>query len=320
MLKKLLEGSIGFALLLALGSWSYGGNIWVYDRWWDLTTGLRLGTVDRLVQADKPAEALEALREYLRRDPTDRRLLYRAAGLYLEMGRPLPALAALAAYYDEAAQSDAEKKSPRFESAKALWGVITRDGIDNSISWQVQWQDNIRNPYRVLLHTAALRWNQSVRIYNLAPPGWRKRTEQYSIPGVLGVPVLRTPLTQGLLAPAWARARSICFSPAECSAAYEGAGGGGSLGAAVATGRIAISAPADSSCCAISLDDPDLRPMDDVVAEYFAARNVRSAADIGETAESLNEMLELNSRLAIKHLFVLNYIYNASTSLRNSWR
>jgi hypothetical protein len=325
VLKKLLEGSVGLALLAALVGWSNGGNGWVYDRWWDLTTGRKLAEVDRLVQEDKPAEALAALRGHIRRDPTDRRLLYRAAGLYLEMGRPLPALVALAAYYDEAVQDDVERKSARFEAAGAQWEFLLQDGPDELLRWEDKpdghgkIQVRIKNPNRALLSRAVARWNDDVRIYNAAPREWRKLSKQYSVPGVLGAPVLRTPLTQGLLDPAWAiKSGLVCFNPGKCEETYRAAKAAGSLGAALAAGSVAISAPGDPSCCTISLDDPDLRPMDDVVAEYFAARKVGSAKDIGKTPGSLNELLELNSRLAIKHLFVLDYVYNASRSLQNN--
>lgn len=323
MLKKLFEGSIGIALLAALVGWNNGGNNWVYDRWWDLTTGLKLGEVDRLVLADKPAEALAALREHLRRDLKDRRLLYRAAGLYLEMGRPLPALAALAAYRDQAAQDDTEKKSARFASVQEQWDFLLRDGPD----YLMQWQDSpdghgrtqvpIPNPNRALLHRATQRWSRSVSIYNTATQDWRRLAKKYSVQAILDAPILRTKLTQGLLDPGWALgSRLVCYTPQDCEASYRDARAEGALGAALAAGRIAITAPSAPACCAISLDDPDLRPMDDVVAEYFAARGIRGPTDIGRTPDSLNELLELNSRLAIKHLFVLNYIYNASPSLR----
>jgi hypothetical protein len=148
------------------------------------------------------------------------------------------------------------------------------------------------------------------------PHGWRKLANEYPIAQILREPALRAPLTRGLLDPRWtSKSGVVCFWPDDCLTTYLPAKASGSLGHAVATGRIEIAVPAYRSCCAISLDDPDLRPIDDVVAEYLAKRKVRNASQIGTTPQSVNEMLELNTRLALKHLFVLNFVYNASPSL-----
>ncbi len=319
---KVGEFLLGTLLVGSFIGWNVGGGIWVADRWWDLTTGRKLAEVDRLIREDKPREALRALRPHLKEDPTDRRLLYKAAGLYLETGRPLPALVALAAYYDQALESSLEKKSTRFELAKAKRTFLLTDGEDEELHWE-DWpngggktQVRTKNPNRGLLARAAARWNASVGIYNDAPPGWRKLAKEYSIPQMLREPAVGVQLTRGLLDPGWMRkSRLICFWPDDCLGTYLSAKLGGSLGNAIAYGSVSISAGTKPSCCSISLDDPDLRPMDDVVAEFLVARKVRNASDIGKSPRLMNELLELNSRLALKHLFVLNYIYNASPSL-----
>jgi hypothetical protein len=238
------------------------------------------------------------MRAVLRDRQDDPRLLYLLAGVYFQMGRPFATEVILSAYQRIVTADDHEYRSERYARAQRMMERLTIPGASSLIDPTVgmRRQEPRLGEAPELLSTA-------IGIYNRAPAAWRKQLRDYAIGEVLAAPAAGAGAKLGLVNPEkMLNAGIICNVRAKCSPHFRDA----SLVAAIAAGRLAIDAPeAGADCCAISLDDPDLRPADEILAEALAGAKNKATAD---DAALMNETLGILSRAALKHRFVLAFL------------
>lgn len=298
---KLLDKIVPFLILAAL----VAAYQWGPDLWWELTIGRQMEQANRFIVAQQPEKALPLVRAALRDHPKDAHLLYLASGVYIQMGRPFAADVVLSAYEKVAADSDNEKQSLRFTRARQFHDQIISGHMTPLLdpTYGVTRQEPGPGNFLDLL-------NKTIEMYNHAPATWRKQVKDYSFADLLSSPVDGPDAALGLVNPQrMLDAGIVCRKRENCSPHFSEA----SLTDAIASGRLAINAPeAGAGCCAVSLDDPDLRPVDDIMASILTRRTSGgSAVDKKSDADTLNRTLGIYSRAALKHMFVFNFIENA---------
>ena len=95
-----------------------------------------------------------------------------------------------------------------------------------------------------------------------------------------------------------------------CSSTFERA----DLIAAMGSGRLSIDFPkGGAGCCSLSLDDPDLRPMETNVAEFVARRKAAGKGAPEASAEGMNALLSLRQRVLLKQSYLVTFAAAAQT-------
>lgn len=285
-----------FLMLLAMTSF-----LWFPGLRWYVTVGRHMDEVNQFIVADQSAQALALMHNLQREHPHNARLLYLVAGIYMQMGRTFAAETVLYAYARAAADDSYERQSDRYTRAlhyiDSFQASHVKAAADPTLGITRQEQS---------LSDAMTLLNKTIDLNNQSPPSWRKQVRDYKFADILSAPAVGPYDELGLIVPdKLFESGIVCSDHKKCISAY----GNASLIDSVAADRLAIDASAiEPGCCAVSLDDPDLRPVDDIMAEAMVHHEAGNTRGKNDEAATLSRTLGIYSRVALKHLFVADFL------------
>jgi len=307
-----VPGFIVFILLATLGYYVS------YDLWSRFYIAPQLSKAEAAANAEHFAEALGDALPILRHHPDNPRLLYFVSRTYWILDqRPL------AAFY-----AKAYLRSPHWRDSEQLGQLgqlLTADSLawayfkdDDDASTPYSWLSRLRlNPQNeATLSLDIMRspsgFVENMKLYDKLPRGWAKANtvtpaallnepsnvaegDRAGYVNVNGSVLCRTPDESGTTVPP---------RPKWCSSIFRSA----DLWKAISTGRLTIDYPkGGDGCCTLSLDDPDLRPLDEVVAAFVSRRQAAGKGDPETSAEGVGSLLDLRQRVLLKQSYLLNF-------------
>ena len=310
-----LLASLAVALLvgfIALLVWSYGA---VYDEWSRLKMKPVVERAENLSKSD-PAGAVALLQRSLAEHPDNPRLLYEMAALRFDHQEPV-----LGVFYAIAYLRSSRDQNPR--RVKTLRSLLM---IDPSL-YQYLADDNYASNderacalFENVPENELSAWNEYCEKgpAPLAPPVRSLAAELHAdeqlflqLPGDWQRSVRLPPAE--VLSPAHAHIAGYIEMAApdtdkghymhEWPRLYLARG---DLWDAVRTGGIDIPTPeAGAGCCQLKFDDPQLRPLEQVVSDYAQAHG--GIRRLTSSAKRMASLLGLREQVALKQLYLLNF-------------
>ncbi len=310
-------GAIAGVMLLVV-LWMARGNIYNfgYDLWSHFVVTPRLATAEDALTTGRSGDALQSSLRLLRADPDDPRLIYFVAGAYWELDQPLLADFYTAAYLKSARRKDPEqlrRLSELLAEDERAWPYLAGGGFSSRMALgalidSLDLEPVKKASIKLGAEEAATGMEQQFEVdkqlfYSL-PKGWQK-TSALPPAQLLGEPADSEDGATGYVQ----IAAASCGEP-WCASIFEHA----DLTAAVRSGNLAIDFPkGGAGCCSLSLDDPDLRPMETIVAEFLARRQAAGKAAPEASAEGMNALLSLRQRVLFKQSYLLSFAAAAQT-------
>jgi hypothetical protein len=304
-----------FMIVLLLSTYGYYIG---YDLWSRFYIAPQLSKAEAAANAEHFAEALGEALPLLRQHPDNPRLLYFVSRTYWILDqRPL------AAFYARAYLRTLHKRDPeqldhlgQLLAADSLAWPYFKDADDSDTSYSWLWRLSLSPEAKATLSLDIMRspseFVENIKLYRKLPRGWAKSNTV--TPAAL--------LTQPALVAEGDNAGYVnvdgsvlCTGPDEsgttgprrpkwCSSIFRKA----DLWKAVSTGRLTIDYPkGGEGCCTLTLDDPDLRPMDEVVADFLARREKLGKGDPETSAEGVGSLLDLRQRVLLKQSYLFNF-------------
>jgi hypothetical protein len=311
-------GAIASVMLLVI-LWMARGNIYNlgYDLWSHFVVARRLAPAEDALTTGRSGDALQSSLRLLRADPDDPRLIYFVAGAYWELDQPLLADFYTAVYLKSARRKDPEqlrRLSQLIADDERAWPYLAGAGFSSRMALGALIDSLDLEPVKKAgiklgAEDAAGGMEQQFAVdkqlfYSL-PKGWQKAP---ALPPaqVLGEPAESEAGTTGYVQ---LDAPVSCDEP-WCSSIFEQV----DLTAAVRSGRLVIDFPkGGAGCCSLSLDDPDLRPMETIVAEFLTRRKAAGKGAPEASAEGMNALLSLRQRVLFKQSYLLSFAAAAQT-------
>jgi hypothetical protein len=304
--------------MLLVVLWMARGNIYNlgYDLWSHFVVARRLAPAEDALTTGRSGDALQSSLRLLRADPDDPRLIYFVAGAYWELDQPLLADFYTAAYLKSARRKDPEqlrRLSELLAEDERAWPYLAGAGFSSRMALGALIDSLDLEPVKKAgiklgAEGAATGMEQQFEVdkqlfYSL-PKGWQK-TSALPPAQVLGEPADSEAGATGYVR----LAAASCDEP-WCASIFEHA----DLTAAVRSGRLAIDFPnGGAGCCSLSLDDPDLRPMETIVTEFLARRQAAGKGAPEASAEGMNALLSLRQRVLFKQSYLLSFAAAAKT-------
>lgn len=328
---------VGFGLIIALASlnsiFHFAYNV-SYDLWSRVYFAGRLSSASTAIQSGRTDDAIASILPLLREHPDNPRLLYFIAGAYWDRENFLLANFYTVAYFKSARHRDSDQAlalarllaadrrvwpywvdaDPEFNIFKGLpLPLASRDSLWSHLSAfrdpgrDVEYIAASGEPWLTLQETSNYNW----WLYETMSDQRRRKTI------VPAKTLLATPADQEGNRPGLV----FIAVPDKPSSYWTRDWGGGrafqraSLWDAIRTGTISVSDSTlgGSDCCSLSLDDPDLRPMDTLMAEFLARERAARRPPLEETADGMNRLLDFRQRVMLKRAFVTNYLVWAKT-------
>jgi len=312
-----LAAIAGIILFVVL--WTTRGNIYNfgYDLWARLFVTPQLAPAEDALTSGRSGDALQDALRILRADPDDPRLIYFVAGAYWNLDQPLLADFYTAAYLKSSRRKDPEqlrRLSGLLAEDERAWPYLNGAGFTSRMalgalidSLDLEPADKARIKAGAEQSDAGMekQFDADKRLFYSLPKGWQKA------PALPPAQVLEEPADSESGATGYIQlgASTSCGEP-WCSSLFERA----DLTAAIRSGRLAIEFPkGGADCCSLSLDDPDLRPIETIVAEFLARREAAGKDAPAASAEGMNALLSLRQRVLLKQSYLLSFAAGART-------
>jgi hypothetical protein len=312
-----LAAIAGVMLLILL--WTARASIYNfgYELWSHFVVAPHLAPAEDALTAGRSGDALERALTLLRADPDDPRLIYFVAGAYWDLDQPLLADFYTAVYLRSVRRKDPEQLSRLSQLVAAderAWPYLAGAGFTSRTALgalidRLDLEPVKKAGIKLGAESAAggmeREFEADKRLFYSLPKGWQK------------APAL--PPGQVLGEPASSEAGGIGYlqidGPVSCDDPWcPSIFGRVELADAVGSGRLAIDFPKGGpGCCALSLDDPDLRPLETVVGEFLARRQAAGKSAPEASAEGMNALLSLRQRVLFKQSYLLSFVAAAHT-------
>ena len=292
-----------------------------YDLWSRVYIAPQLSHAEEALKAGHSQEALAEALPMLRRHPDNPRLLYFVTGIYWDLDQ-LP----LAIFYAKAFFRSPNWKDPEqldhlgqlFVTDERAWpylkdarnlscdgGYAEPNSWINSLSMSAEEKSGLQ--FKIMAAPSPIADN--LKLFYTLPGGWRKVTV------VKPAALLRdsSDVAEGDDAGYVNVDGSVlCCEDAGvvrwCESLFRKA----NLWEGVRTGRLKIDYPeGGDGCCTLSLDDPDLRPLDVIVAAFLARREAAGKEAPETSAEGFNSLIGLNQRVLLKQSYMLSFVGEA---------
>lgn len=283
-----------------------------YDLWSRFYIAPQLSSAEAAAKGEHFTEALGYALPILRKHPDNPRLLYFVCRTYWILDqRPLAAFYARA-YLRSAHLRDSEqsKNLGQLLAADSLMWPYFKDFPD---SWAfLGLSPEAKAALSLEVKNSPSEFVENWKLYDKLPRGWAKSNT------VMPAALLTEPsdVAEGNRAGfVNLGASALCNMPDDfrttgrrpvrwCSPIFQS----GKLSKAVNTGRLTINYPeGGDGCCTLSLDDPDLRPLGEVVAAFVARRKAAGRGDPDASAEGIGSLMDLRQRVILKQSFLLNF-------------
>ncbi len=286
-----------------------------YALWSHVVVAPHLAPAEDALTAGRSGDALQDALRLLRANPEDPRLIYFVAGAYWNIDQPLLADFYTLAYLKSARRKDPEQLSrlsrllaederawpylegAGFKSRRAVGGLI------GSLGLGVGQEGGIKLGAEAAADGMKRQFEVDKELFYSLPKGWQKA------PALPPAQVLGGPADSEAAATGYVQL-ALSWRGLWCSSRFEHA----DLTAAVGSGRLDTDFPkGGAGCCSLSLDDPDLRPMETIVAEFVARRKAAGKGAPEASAEGMNALLSLRQRVLIKQSYLLTFAAAART-------
>ncbi len=290
-----------------------------YAQWSRVYIAPQLSGAEEALKAGRSDEAIAKALPILRQHPDNPRLLYFVSGTYWSLDR-VP----LALFYAEAYLRSPHLKDPEQQERMAqlivddetVWPYLksASGALTSSNAWMDALGLSVEQKAALSLHImdAPSPLIENEKLFYSLPRGWAKAshltpaallaessTNEREDAGYVNV-------DGSVLCSGASASDSPGFNETQwCDRVFESAG----LWQAVRTGRVTIDYPAGGTgCCTLSLDDPDLRPLDDIVAAFLARREAAGKGAPKDSAEGINSLIDLRQRVLLKQSYLLNFV------------
>ena len=326
-----LEWAVGLALIVAcVVGLVYSASGWVlhsnftHEAWSRFVLARDLAPAQDALRRGDTERSLRLLQPVLAEHPDDPRTLYLVAGTYLEREDPVRALFYAIAYLRSPRYKDAEqlqRLATTLVNDESLADYLVAGGIFSDdefgplvdalpltllekVDFKIRARTEAFTELPAASMAAELKANQA--LWDAMPRGWQKASTVD--PQALLAPNAAAQPASGWLNRSVGTGCGDRWNHAWCGSLFSRV----SLWDGVAHGHLKTR-PDDKrpGCCELALDDPDLRPMAIVTAEFLKSRAAAGLRPPEETAEGMNALHAFRQRILFKHAYALTYALNA---------